>query len=406
MEKENDIQQPPQPAEAAASRYSDYTVLTSRGIHRFVKCRKGDRWVVLKGLKPEYREKPQCVALLKKEYKTAHALDHAGLVKYQALVDDDRYGPCIELECVDGRSLADYLREAHTTEEKLAVVQELADVLSYVHGRGVVHLGLKPSNIYITKQGNHVKLSDFRIVSADSLKEPVGVLKYMAPEVKDGTMTVDARADIYSLGMLLRDFALPADYAPVADKCCSFGRNERYMDAASVMEALYSDRSHGGSKKTVGIVAAIAVVIGLLVFVFFTGRGSHSDSANPASVTSVADSAQSPSESPAGPSTASAEAPARTENAAPVAVADKFGFLEQLKPALYRDLDKLFQPCLDRKAEGADEAEMQQAKARLQGRIKRYYKGLVGTLGRLDSEQRAAFDKTFADYVARKKAEL
>lgn len=93
MEKENDIQQPPQPAEAAASRYSDYTVLTSRGIHRFVKCRKGDRWVVLKGLKPEYREKPQCVALLKKEYKTAHALDHAGLVKYQALVDDDRYGP-------------------------------------------------------------------------------------------------------------------------------------------------------------------------------------------------------------------------------------------------------------------------------------------------------------------------
>ena len=303
MEKENDIQQPPQPAEAAASRYSDYTVLTSRGIHRFVKCRKGDRWVVLKGLKPEYREKPQCVALLKKEYKTAHALDHAGLVKYQALVDDDRYGPCIELECVDGRSLADYLREAHTTEEKLAVVQELADVLSYVHGRGVVHLGLKLSNIYITRQGNHVKLSDFRIVSADSLKEPVGVLKYMAPEVKDGTMTVDARADIYSLGMLLRDFALPADYAPVA-------------------------------------------------------------------------------------------------------VADKFGFLEQLKPALYRDLDKLFQPCLDRKAEGADEAEMQQAKARLQGRIKRYYKGLVGTLGRLDSEQRAAFDKTFADYVARKKAEL
>ena len=252
MEKENDIQQPQQPAEAAASRYSDYTVLTSRGIHRFVKCRKGDRWVVLKGLKPEYREKPQCVALLKKEYKTAHALDHAGLVKYQALVDDDRYGPCIELECVDGRSLADYLREAHTTEEKLAVVQELADVLSYVHGRGVVHLGLKPSNIYITKQGNHVKLSDFRIVAADSLKEPVGVLKYMAPEVKDGTMTVDARADIYSLGMLLRDFALPADYAPVADKCCSFGRNERYMDAASVMEALYSDRSHGGSKKTVG----------------------------------------------------------------------------------------------------------------------------------------------------------
>ena len=89
-----------------------------------------------------------------------------------------------------------------------------------------------------------------------------------------------------------------------------------------------------------------------------------------------------------------------------MAVADKFGFLEQLKPALYRDLDKLFQPCLDRKAEGADEAEMQQAKARLQGRIKRYYKGLVGTLGRLDSEQRAAFDKTFADYVARKKAEL
>ena len=80
------------------------------------------------------------------------------------------YGLCIEEEYVDGRTLQAYLKESHTDDEKITIVNQIADALRYAHQQGVAHRNLKPSNILITKQGDHVKLIDFNVLSLDDVK--------------------------------------------------------------------------------------------------------------------------------------------------------------------------------------------------------------------------------------------
>jgi serine/threonine protein kinase len=87
-------------------------------------------------------------------------------------------------------------------------MQQICEALAYVHARGRVHRDLKPSNIMVDED-RRVKLMDFglaKFVSEDSnvtdVGKVVGTYRYMAPEQVQG-WPVDARADLYSLGVML-----------------------------------------------------------------------------------------------------------------------------------------------------------------------------------------------------------
>ena len=71
----------------------------------------------------------------------------------------------------------------------------------------------------------------------------------------------------------------------------------------------------------------------------------------------------------------------------------KLAFMDKMKPALYKDLDRLFEK------NSADKAKLTKA-------IKAYYKGLIQANDTLDNEQRAEVDRVFGDYVKQKKAAL
>ena len=86
-------------------------------------------------------------------------------------------------------------------------MQQVLAALSYAHGRGVVHRDIKPANIMVTSHGV-VKLMDFGIAKSrveQDLTRPgttMGSMYYMSPEqVRGGT--VDARSDIYSVGVMM-----------------------------------------------------------------------------------------------------------------------------------------------------------------------------------------------------------
>ena len=388
-----------EPAQAASepikASYTEYTVLSSQGYCQFVKCKKGDQPVVLKGLKEAYRERVLLRNALKREFKQCQRLNHPGIVRYQGLVDVEGYGLCIEEEYVDGRTLQAYLKESHTDDEKITIVNQIADALRYAHQQGVAHRNLKPSNILITKQGDHVKLIDFNVLSLDDVKPTADTTRFMAPELKDETMTADGTADIYSLGTIMKVMGLTLAYSEVIKRCCAFKRSDRYSD----IDEFLADFNHDGSSfsmpkigKGTVVIGFIAVVVIALAALAYNYGGALVDQVGKIDVTSIfkSDAETAPEDSAM---VKSVEQNNNDSVADEAPATGKLAFMNTMKPALYKDLDRLF-------AKHSDD------RAKLNRAIKVYYRGLIQANDTLDNEQRAELDRVFGNYVKQKKAAL
>ncbi len=371
--------------------YTDYSVIPSSGIYQFIKCRQGSQWVVLKGLKEPYRDKIQEQNVLKKEFRLAQHLDHPHIENYIDFIDHPDYGKCIVLEYVEGRSLKEYIAERHTPDEKKEVVEQIADALNYIHGKNIVHRNLKPSNILLTKD-NQVKLIDFRVSYADNLSEPSSSLRYAAPEQRDGTISVDGRTDIYSLGMIMKDLGLYAEYPDVIDRCCRFGRSERYLDIDSFLRDLNHEGGEGNSKKkSVLLIVIIIIAIILVAVILFSKNGSPSSEKASTPTVAVKDTTDTvPASKTAISEPKAAKAPADTTSQAAAGNLDA-----AIQAKVTTGLDKIFRVYFAQKQSGnLDLRQMHKD-------IRNYYKSFLRTQN-VPAEERQAFDAAFSNYVKQK----
>ena len=160
------------------------------------------RQVAVKVLKEPLAADARIVARFRREGETAARLRHPGLV---ALLD---VGPdFLVLELVPGESLAARLagRGPLSPGETLSVLDWAGSALDHVHGQGVVHRDVKPSNVMVLREGG-AKLADFgvaRLAWARMTRsgELIGSPAYMAPEhIVHGR--VGPASDIYALGLV------------------------------------------------------------------------------------------------------------------------------------------------------------------------------------------------------------
>jgi len=241
---------------------------------RLMKARRYGKWFILKTLRAEYKDQPRYLALLKKEFEIAHQMDHPNIVQTLAIEQVPDVGLCIVQGYIEGRTLRQAIDEERWTAKRVTdVMEQTADALAYIHARQTVHRDLKPENIMLTTNGDRVKLIDFGLSDADdysALKQPAGTLRYAAPEQIAGVEQLDARADIYSLGVILNELAdrLPPYDRPhfrrIARRCT---RTDRERRPSSVKEIRWQNRHRAIHWSLVALAAIIA-----LVFMLRTNR--------------------------------------------------------------------------------------------------------------------------------------
>jgi len=156
-----------------------------------------------------------------------HEAKAANDIRHQNIVDIVDFGKLdkegggkivyLVMELLEGRSLASRLDEAPrlTLEEVRHILQQCCSGLAASHAKGIIHRDLKPDNLFLVRRGkddNFVKILDFGIAkltvtSSTNAKTRTGTLigtpAYMSPEQCAGRGSIDARSDIYSLGIVM-----------------------------------------------------------------------------------------------------------------------------------------------------------------------------------------------------------
>ena len=176
------------------------------------------RDVALKLLYPQYTGDIALVERFQREAVLAAGLDHSNILPIYDVGDTDDM-VYIAMRLLSGQSFADVLRLRGSIPpaELVPIVDQVAAALDYAHARQIVHRDIKPANILIDGDGIQALasaraiLTDFGIAkSLDAASRGltatgvlIGTPEYMAPEQIRGGHKVDARADIYALGVVV-----------------------------------------------------------------------------------------------------------------------------------------------------------------------------------------------------------
>jgi eukaryotic-like serine/threonine-protein kinase len=206
-----------------------------------------DRTVAIKVVDVADREGRAAVRL-KREAAILARLDHPGIVpvhEHGVLPDGRAF---YVMKFVEGRSLHEAAATRPVLLDRLALFDRVLETVAFAHARGIVHRDLKPSNILVGEFGE-VFVMDWGAAlsrhTPDDEPVIVGTPGYMAPEQQAGR-PVDARADVYALGMLLADLVgvePPRALRSVIERARAHAADDRYQQAEALAADLHRFRA-------------------------------------------------------------------------------------------------------------------------------------------------------------------
>ena len=201
------------------------------------------RNVALKLLRPDLAD-PDWIAAFRDEALAASALNHPNIVTIYEIGEHEGTS-FIAAEYVDGITLRERLKHGPIlAAEVVDIALQIAEGLAAAHQAGVVHRDIKPDNVMLRADGL-VKILDFGIATRTGSDRPpapvgstepegvvIGTTGYMSPEQRHG-LPVDARTDVWSLGIVMYELAtghVPAAVASTADAAALWTRSTPALD--------------------------------------------------------------------------------------------------------------------------------------------------------------------------------
>lgn len=159
----------------------------------------------------------QVIARFSAERQALAMMDHPNIAKVFDAGTDDTGRPYFVMEYVKGKPITEYADDKQLSlDDRLQLFQQVCHAIQHAHHKGVIHRDLKPSNVLVSTQDGraHAKVIDFGIAKAMHQKLTdmtlftehallVGTPAYMSPEQAEGSIDIDTRSDVYSLGVLL-----------------------------------------------------------------------------------------------------------------------------------------------------------------------------------------------------------
>jgi serine/threonine protein kinase len=175
-----------------------------KGVHTVL-----DRSAALKFMHPGFLEDPEFTQRFRREARLIASLDHPNIVEVFDYAEHEGV-PYLVMKFVEGETLRSRQRRGKVPREETGrIMKAIGSALSYAHGRGILHRDVKPANVLLGSDGS-ILLADFGLArllassqSTFSSEMMIGTPQYIPPEQARSEPDLDARADIYSLGVVL-----------------------------------------------------------------------------------------------------------------------------------------------------------------------------------------------------------
>jgi serine/threonine protein kinase/tetratricopeptide (TPR) repeat protein len=159
----------------------------------------------------------QVVARFEQERQALALMDHPNVARVFDAGSTDTGRPFFVMELCTGQAITDYCDKQNLPiAQRLDLFVQVCLAVQHAHQKGLIHRDLKPSNILVSTQDGkpHAKIIDFGIAKATQSKltektlftehrQLIGTPEYMSPEQAEGSLDIDTRTDVYSLGVLL-----------------------------------------------------------------------------------------------------------------------------------------------------------------------------------------------------------
>src|SRR5712691_4038481 len=177
-----------------------------------------DKTVAIKVLRPALAVDNDIVARFSREAKAASRISHPHAVTVTDFGEDENGVVFLVMEYLDGRTLKEIIKSdgPMSLGRAVEIVRQVAGALDAAHQQGVVHRDLKSDNIMLVRHdgGDWAKVLDFGIakiqqpegvrdVDITAANLVIGTPQYMSPEQCSQSSPIDARSDVYSLGVIV-----------------------------------------------------------------------------------------------------------------------------------------------------------------------------------------------------------